>query len=169
MDKKSIMSRVGDIVSFEKLNLQKFSFLDNAKAVFDKNLPMVSNLANLSSLLMDSFPNTSWASFYLYDEVKQSLYLGPFQGKMACTIITYGKGVCGNAVKSKKTQLVSDVHQYPGHIACSSLTNSEVVVPIIKDDKVIGVIDLDSEEYSNYDDYDVKILEELAMIIAGSF
>lgn len=153
-------------MSFEYINLKREKLITNAKAIIDHNIPMVSNLANLSSLIKESFPNTSWAGFYLYDEEKEQLFLGPFQGGMACTIIPLGKGVCGNAAKTLKTQLVPDVNLYPSHIACSSLTKSEVVVPIIDDDKILGVIDLDSEEYANYKVEDVRLLEELASIIS---
>jgi GAF domain-containing protein len=153
-------------MSFEYINLKRDKLITNAKAIIDHNIPMVSNLANLSSLIKESFPNTSWAGFYLYDEEKEQLFLGPFQGGMACTIIPLGKGVCGNAAKTLKTQLVPDVNLYPSHIACSSLTKSEVVVPIIDDDKILGVIDLDSEEYANYKVEDVRLLEELASIIS---
>lgn len=153
-------------MSFEHINLKREKLITNAKAIIDPNIPMVSNLANLSSLIKESFPNTSWAGFYLYDDEKEQLFLGPFQGGMACTIIPLGKGVCGNAAKTLKTQLVPDVNLYPSHIACSSLTKSEVVVPIIDDDKILGVIDLDSEEYANYKAEDVRLLEELASIIS---
>lgn len=153
-------------MSFEYINLKREKLITNAKAIIDHNIPMVSNLANLSSLIKESFPNTSWAGFYLYDEEKEQLFLGPFQGGMACTIIPLGKGVCGNAAKTLKTQLVPDVNLYPSHIACSSLTKSEVVVPIIDNDKILGVIDLDSEEYANYKVEDVRLLEELASIIS---
>ena len=153
-------------MSFEYINLKKEKLITNAKAIIDPNIPIVSNLANLSSLIKESFPNTSWAGFYLYDDEKEQLFLGPFQGGMACTIIPLGKGVCGNAAKTLKTQLVPDVNLYPSHIACSSLTKSEVVVPIIDDDKILGVIDLDSEEYANYKAEDVRLLEELASIIS---
>ena len=148
------------------MNLKKEKLITNAKTIIDPDIPMVSNLANLSSLIKESFPNTSWAGFYLYDDEKEQLFLGPFQGGMACTIIPLGKGVCGNAAKTLKTQLVPDVNLYPSHIACSSLTKSEVVVPIIDDDKILGVIDLDSEEYANYEVEDVRLLEELASIIS---
>lgn len=153
-------------MSFEYINLKREKLITNAKSIIDHNIPMVSNLANLSSLIKESFPNTSWAGFYLYDEEKEQLFLGPFQGGMACTIIPLGKGVCGNAAKTLKTQLVPDVNLYPSHIACSSLTKSEVVVPIIDNDKILGVIDLDSEEYANYKVEDVRLLEELASIIS---
>ena len=127
-------------MSFEYINLKKEKLITNAKAIIDPNIPMVSNLANLSSLIKESFPNTSWAGFYLYDDEKEQLFL--------------------------ETQLVPDVNLYPSHIACSSLTKSEVVVPIIDDDKILGVIDLDSEEYANYEVEDVRLLEELASIIS---
>ena len=90
------------------------------------------------------------------------MYLGPYQGEIACTIIKLGKGVCGTSALHKETQLVPNVHEYPGHIACSSSTNSEIVVPIIKNKRVVGVIDLDSDEFSNYTSLDKDLLETLA-------
>lgn len=148
---------------------KKEDIIKLAKTLIDKKIPLTSNLANLSRLLMDGFINTSWSGFYLSDIRHETLYLGPFQGGIACTIIPYGKGVCGNSAKLKMTQLVPNVHEYPGHIACSSETNSEIVVPIIKNGKVYGVIDLDSNEFSNYNESDKEILEEVAKLIAELF
>ena len=136
-------------------------------AVIDFNVPVVANLSNLSRLIMDTFKGTSWSGFYL--TTNNILYLGPFQGDIACTTIPFGKGVCGVAAKTKVTQVVPDVHQYPGHIACSNKTNSEIVVPIIKDDLVVGVIDLDSENYNNYDENDRRLLESISKKIAKLF
>jgi len=101
--------------------------------------------------------------------MKDTLYLGPYQGGLACTTIPFGKGVCGNSALKKTTELVPNVHLYPGHIACSSKTNSEIVVPIIRDNLVFGVIDLDSEEFNNYSLEDQKILEEVACRISKLF
>ena len=139
------------------------------KSLIDKKIPLVSNLSNISRLLIEAFNDTSWSGFYLSNDKDEVLYLGPFQGGIACTTIPYGKGVCGTSAKLKKTQLVPNVHEYPGHIACSSSTNSEIVVPIIKDGRVCGVIDLDSNEFSNYSEKDKEILEEVAKIIAELF
>ena len=94
------------------------------------------------------------------------LYLGPFQGKVACTVIPFGKGVCGDSAKSKKTIIVSNVLEYPGHIACSSISRSEIVVPIMKDDKVLGVIDIDAPIFNRFNEKDKEVLEEVAKLIS---
>ena len=149
--------------------IDKKKLLSNIKCLIDENVPIMSNLANISRLLMESFENTLWCGFYLTDVLGENLYLGPYQGSVACTTIKFNKGVCGTAAFSKQSQLVPNVHEFEGHIACSSLSNSEVVVPIIKDDKVYGVIDLDSNEFNNYSLEDVKILESIAEVIAKLF
>ena len=141
--------------------------IEKCRNLVDKDLPLVSNLANISRLIYEEINNTCWAGFYMCDNLKQVMYLGPFQGPVACTTISFLKGVCGACVRSKKPVLVPDVHQFPGHIACYSLTNSEVVVPIIHDDLVIGVIDLDSTNFNNYTEEDIKTLEEIAKIISS--
>ena len=156
-------------MSLEMINCNKDDFLKNACIIIDNEIPLMANLSNLSRLIYESFPNTSWAGFYLVESDKSRLFLGPFQGSMACTIIPFGKGVCGQAILQMGTQLVPNVHNYPGHIACSSKTNSEIVVPIIKDGIRCGVIDLDSDILNNYSIEDVIILEELATIISKLF
>ena len=143
------------------------SILDNIVAIIDKDVPLISNLANLSYVLKFYFKNTDWAGFYLMKN--NVLYLGPFQGDLACTVISLNTGVCGKSAYLKQSILVPNVHEFEGHIACSSSTNSEVVVPIIKDEKVLGVIDLDSNLINNYTDEDVKILESIANLIADLF
>ncbi|ANK59768.1 GAF domain-containing protein [Loigolactobacillus backii] len=122
----------------------------------------VSNLANAAALLKDSLPNISWAGFYLYDQEQNDLYLGPFAGKVACMHIALGKGVCGTAFSTQQTQIVPDVHQFAGHIACDSATNSEMVVPLIKKGQPIGVLDLDSLEFDRFSSKDQNDLEEFA-------
>ena len=124
-------------------------------------------LSNASALLYENMEDLNWAGFYLLN--KGSLMLGPFQGKVACIRIELGKGVCGTAAATDTTQLVKDVHQFPGHIACDSASNSEIVVPIHKDGKVIAVLDIDSPSLSRFDEEDkaglelfVKALEEAA-------
>ena len=139
--------------------------IEKCQAIVDKSLPLVSNLSNLSSLIYTEIKNTCWAGFYLCDNEKKVMYLGPFQGPVARTLIPFDKGVCGACVTSKDAILVPDVHKFPGHIACYSLTNSEVVVPIIKDDLVFGVIDLDSTQFNNYTEEDVLTLQKIAEII----
>lgn len=138
------------------------------KFTINKDLPLVSNLANCSKLIYDNIANTSWAGFYIVDN-NNNLYLGPFQGDTAAMYIDYGQGVCGASLADKKTYIVPNVHEFPGHIACSSLSNSEIVVPIIKNNKVVGVIDLDSELFKNYDEDDAKVLEEIAIMLSDLF
>ena len=150
-------------------NIDKKKLLSNIEAIIDFEIPIMSNLANLSRLFMESFKNTLWSGFYLSDEESRFLYLGPYQGPLACTVIPFGKGVCGSSALNKVTNLVPNVHKFPGHIACSSLSNSEIVVPIIKNDKVVGVIDLDSTLFNNYDEEDQKLLESAANIISKLF
>lgn len=149
--------------------VNKKNLLSNVKTIIDPNIPLISNLANISRLLEESFTNTLWCGFYISDTKHKTLYLGPFQGPLACTIIPFGKGVCGTAAQNKTTYLVPNVHEFPGHIACSSLSNSEIVVPIIKDEEVVGVIDLDSTLFNNYNVEDQRILEEVALVISKLF
>lgn len=149
--------------------IDKKKLLSNISNLIDKNVPLISNLSNISRLLMESFDNTLWCGFYLSDELQETLFLGPYQGPLACTLIPFGKGVCGTAAKNKKTCLVPDVHKFPGHIACSSLSNSEIVVPIVRNNQVLGVIDLDSELFNNYDEEDQKLLEAAALLIGELF
>ena len=150
-----------------KIINDNISILDNIVAIIDKDVPLISNLANLSYVLKFYFKNTDWAGFYLMKN--NVLYLGPFQGDLACTVISLNTGVCGKSAYLKQSILVSNVHEFEGHIACSSSTNSELVVPIIKDENVLGVIDLDSNLINNYTNEDVKILESIAKVIADLF
>jgi L-methionine (R)-S-oxide reductase len=119
----------------------------------------IANAANVSSLLFHSLPALNWAGFYLLKEGE--LVLGPFQGKPACVRIAMGKGVCGTAAEKRQTILVDNVHEFPGHIACDSESNSEIVVPLIKGHQMIGVLDLDSPIVGRFDDGDAKGLNEL--------
>ena len=145
-----------------------FSLKTQVKTIIDTSLPLISNLSNLSSVFKAYFKNVSWSGFYLSNE-DGSLFLGPFQGDVACTKIALGKGVCGTAALEKKSQLVPNVHEIANHIACSSSTNSELVVPLIKNDKVVGVIDLDSDLLNNFTESNQKELEEVAPLIANLF
>jgi L-methionine (R)-S-oxide reductase len=123
----------------------------------------IANAANLSALIFDQVPDLNWAGFYLL-KTEYELVLGPFQGKVACVRIPVGKGVCGTAAAEKRSILVEDVHAFPGHIACDSASNSELVVPLIKDGKLIGVLDLDSPLTSRFDSDDQHGFEMLAAI-----
>lgn len=117
-------------------------------------------LSNASALIYDSLADLNWAGFYLMN--KDSLLLGPFQGKVACIRIPVGKGVCGNAVEKDETILVENVHNFPGHIACDSASNSEIVIPLHKNGKVIGVLDVDSPSLSRFSEEDRLGLEDFA-------
>lgn len=150
-------------------NISKNNLIDTIESIIDYNLPLVSNLSNISRILYDAFLNTNWSGFYICFDNKDSMYLGPFQGPIACTEIPFNKGVCGTAVTKKKTMIVPNVHEFPGHIACSTTTNSEIVVPIIKGTKIVGVIDLDSNQLNNYTIEDAHLLEEIASIISNLF
>ncbi len=123
----------------------------------------IANLANASALLWQELPQLNWAGFYIMEDGK--LVLGPFQGKPACIEIPVGKGVCGTAVAERKTQLVADVHQFPGHIACDCASNSEIVVPIYKDGEVWGVLDIDSPLFGRFTEADQKGLEAFVNIL----
>lgn len=143
------------------------NLINNVLAITDKNYPLVTNLANVSALLKVSFKNTSWAGFYLVENDK--LFLGPFQGEVACSVIAFGKGVCGTAFKTKETIIVENVDLFPGHIACSDTSRSEIVTPIIKNGKVVAVIDLDSDLYNNYTEKDKILLESISNILSSYF
>ena len=123
----------------------------------------ISKLANASAFLYNSLDDVSWVGFYLLD--KDYLYLGPFQGKVACTSIPVGKGVCGTAVAKKETILVKNVHEFPGHIACDSESNSEIVIPIYKNKDLYMVLDIDSKSLNRFNESDKDGLEEIAKII----
>ncbi len=120
----------------------------------------LANLSNAAALLYTNLEDINWAGFYLMK--KEELVLGPFQGKTACTRIKPGKGVCGTAAAEMRIQLVPDVHLFPGHIACDSASNSEIVVPLIKDGTVFGVLDIDSPIKNRFDELDAKYLQLFA-------
>lgn len=134
--------------------------------IVDKSLPLVSNLANVSAILF-TLDNLNWAGFYLAKD--NVLYLGPFQGEVACTTIPFGKGVCGTSALKKETIIVDDVSKFPGHIACSSKSKSEIVVPIIKDNKVLGVIDIDAPILNRFGSQEKELLENVANLLADLF
>ncbi len=139
------------------------------RAMIDPTVPLVSNLANLSKVLYDGFEGVFWSGFYLSDEKRQTLYLGPYQGELACTRIAFGKGVCGTSAANQETVIVPNVHEFPGHIACSSESNSELVVPILKNGETVAVIDLDSRNFANFTETEAKTLERIAEMIAELF
>jgi len=138
--------------------------LKQIKNLLSKEEKLISNLANASAALKQTFEKISWVGFYLYDGSK--LYLGPFQGKIACTTIEIGKGVCGTAAKERKTIIVPDVNKFPGHLFCDADSKSEIVVPIIKSENIIGVLDVDSAAYDSFDNIDKKYLEEFCKFLS---
>lgn len=125
--------------------------------------PTISNLANFTAVLKETFSKISWVGFYLLKDNK--LFLGPFQGKVACTTIELGKGVCGTSAKKKETVIVDDVHKFPGHIACDSGSNSEIVIPLLKGNDLIGVLDLDSYNFAAFNNVDKFYLEKFCSLI----
>ena len=125
----------------------------------------IANMANVAALLWEALPDLNWSGFYR--NVDGGLVLGPFQGRTACIRIPFGKGVCGTAAATRETQCVEDVHAFPGHIACDSASASELVVPIVDGDRLIGVLDLDSPEKARFDAEDVAGCTALIARIAG--
>ena len=122
----------------------------------------IANMANVTAALHETF-GFWWTGFYRVEG--QQLVLGPFQGPIACTRIPYGKGVCGTAWQRAETVIVPNVHNFPGHIACSSASNSEIVVPILHDGKVIAVLDIDSKDFNTFDEIDKKYLEKIVAFL----
>lgn len=134
-----------------------------AEGLFSDESDMIANMGNISSLLYFNLKDVNWAGFYLYKN--DELVLGPFTGKVACTRIAMGKGVCGTAAKEGKIQVVEDVHKFPGHIACDSASNSEIVIPLYKDQKLIGVLDIDSFNKGTFDEEDSKGLSKMMEVL----
>lgn len=138
-----------------------------AQALMHGERDRIANAANLSALIWLTLPDLNWAGFYFFDG--RELVLGPFQGKPACVRIALGRGVCGTAAQSGTTQLIANVHEFAGHIACDAASNAEIVVPLFKNERLIGVLDLDSPKLARFDDEDRVGLQRLAQIwIEGS-
>jgi GAF domain-containing protein len=135
------------------------------KNLLSKEDNLLSNLANFSAIIKQSFDKISWVGFYLFDGEK--LYLGPFQGKVACTRIDMGKGVCGTSALRREIIIVPDVDKFPGHIACDSDSKSEIVLPLIKEDKLLGVLDLDSSTLNSFNETDKSNLELYCKFLTG--
>jgi len=133
-----------------------------ARALLEGERDAVANAANLSALIWHTLPDLNWAGFYFLRG--HELVVGPFQGKPACVRIALGKGVCGTAARKRETVIVRDVHEFPGHIVCDVASNSEIVVPLLAGDRLLGVLDLDSPRTNRFDDGDRAGLEALAAI-----
>jgi GAF domain-containing protein len=135
------------------------------RALLEGEEDFIANAANFSSLIFHSLPELNWAGFYLLKG--SELVLGPFQGKPACVRIPLGSGVCGRAAEERRTLVVENVHEFPGHIACDAASNSEIVVPLLRGGELLGVLDLDSPAFGRFDAEDAEGLERLAGIFVG--
>ena len=135
------------------------------QSVVEGESDMVANMANVTALLHEEF-GFWWTGFYRVEQESKQLVLGPFQGPVACTRISFGKGVCGTAWERAETVIVPDVHKFPGHIACSIASNSEIVVPVFQGKKVISVLDIDSTEFNTFDQTDKEWLEKIVSLIS---
>ncbi|WP_404355800.1 GAF domain-containing protein [Cytobacillus firmus] len=134
-------------------------------ALLEGETNSIANLSNASALLNQFLERTNWVGFYLMEEGE--LVLGPFQGLPACVRIPLGKGVCGTAAEQMKTVRVEDVHQFPGHIACDAASQSEIVIPLVKEGKLFGVLDIDSPEKNRFDELDQKYLEDFSEVLVS--
>ena len=136
--------------------------LPQVQAVMDNNVDIIANMANMAAMLHDTFAFW-WTGFYRV--MNNELVLGPFQGPLACTRIAYGRGVCGTAWKERRTIVVPDVEEFPGHIACSAASRSEIVVPIMQNGEVIAVLDIDSENLATFDQTDAEYLQQMVNML----
>lgn len=149
-------------VSQARKEEQYIELLLQIKSLLDGETDLIANLANVSAALKQVF-GFFWVGFYLVRG--EELVLGPFQGTIACTRIKYGRGVCGTAWKEAKTIIVEDVNQFPGHIACDAASQSEIVVPLLKEGAVTGVLDIDSDKLAQFDEVDARYLEQLVRLL----
>ena len=157
--------------------MEQYTFSDNlednyklmvqtVKAFLSGESNVIANLSNISAIINEYVKDINWVGFYLMEE--DELVLGPFQGKPACIRIPMGRGVCGTTALKKETIVVTDVHQFPGHIACDGTTNSEIVIPIIKAGVVFGVLDVDSPVFNRFTELEQKYLEVVVALIEAS-
>lgn len=154
------MTEIKDSIEAQyKLLLQQIDGLINHSD------PVITNLSNIAAALKQTFTKISWVGFYIKKD--KYLYLGPFQGKVACTKIKIGKGVCGSAAEKLQTQLVPNVHEFPGHIACDVESNSEIVIPLLYKNSIYAVLDLDSKQFSAFNETDKIWLESICELISS--
>jgi len=151
------------IIKNESREINNETFLDYISGYLSSDLNYISNLSNMAAIIKEFFEDISWVGFYLYDG--ELLYLGPFQGKPACVEIELGKGVCGQSALLNETKVVPNVLEFEGHIACESDTLSEIVLPIYKNKKLFGVLDLDSHTLNRFDDIDKETLEKAVNLL----
>ena len=140
---------------------------EQIKTITENEKDLIANLSNISACLNENLTDINWVGFYLMKEGE--LVLGPFQGKVACIRIPVGKGVCGSAVSERKILRIDDVHQFKGHIACDSASNSEIVLPVYKHDEIVAVLDIDSPSFNRFSEEDEKILSEITDYISELF
>lgn len=140
---------------------------EQIKTITENEKDLIANLSNISACLNENLTDINWVGFYLMKEGE--LVLGPFQGKVACIRIPIGKGVCGSAVSERKILRIDDVHQFKGHIACDSASNSEIVLPIYKHDEIVAVLDIDSPSFNRFSEEDEKTLSEITDYISELF
>lgn len=159
------MEQVENICPEDKKELYELLYRQ-LESVLEGERDVIANLSNVSAILKSALKDVNWAGFYLMK--MGTLILGPFQGNLACVHIPVGRGVCGTAVKEEKTQLVRDVHAFPGHIACDSASRSELVIPIKKEGRILGVLDIDSPSQARFDELDQEGLEKIAVLIADA-
>ena len=150
---------MANAVAYDDLNSQLYGLLEGER-------DLIANAANTAALIFHTLPEVNWAGFYFLHG--DELVLGPFQGRPACVRIAVGKGVCGAAARCRRTVLVEDVHRFPGHIACDTASNSEIVVPIIVGDRLIGLLDVDSPSVGRFDAEDQAGLEKLVEVFIAS-
>ena len=156
---------ISDQCANSKTELYK-NLAEQLSSLLEGENDFIANAANFSSLIYHSLPDLNWAGFYVVRD--RELVLGPFQGKPACVRIEIGKGVCGTAAKLAQTVVVENVHTFPGHIACDSESNSEIVVPLTKDGRLLGVLDLDSPLIGRFDEDDARGLNDLVSLLTNS-
>ena len=135
--------------------------LEQLNALIEENVPEVTKMATISCILHKNFPSFSWVGFYLLDETKETLWVGPYQGTMGCLSIELGKGVCGTVAKTEITKIISDCKKEENHIFCDENTLSEIVLPVKKGDNLIGVLDIDSHVINNFDGEDALFLDKI--------
>ena len=140
------------------------SLIPQTQAVMDPKVDIIANMANMAAMLHETF-GFWWTGFYRV--INNELVLGPFQGPLACTRIAFGRGVCGTSWKERRTVVVPDVEQFPGHIACSSASRSEIVVPVFQNEEIVAVLDIDSAELNTFDEIDARYLQEIAALLSN--
>ena len=160
------MSHISQAYDFGDPEAAYAELARDLRALLSGERDLIANAANTAALIWDALPGLNWAGFYLYKSGE--LVLGPFQGKPACVRIAIGRGVCGTAAERRATVLVDDVHAFPGHIACDSASNSEIVIPLVRGAELLGVLDLDSPKLRRFGAADQRGLETLARIFLAS-